>query len=186
MNLFLEKINRNVISFKLILKRNGWKKAKYLKKKKIFKKIGANCYYHSNFLPAEPFLVSIGDNVVIAANVRFVTHSAQHIVFNQEENTNQYKTLFGKITIGNNVFIGANVTIMYGVTIGDNVIIGAGAVVTKDIPSGKVYAGVPAKEISTYDEVKKKNYEFSKKYQNLESRRVIDMYNYDKEIDNNG
>lgn len=39
-----------------------------------------------------------------------------------------------KVTIGNNVWIGAHATILPGVTVGDNAIIGAGAVVTKDVP----------------------------------------------------
>ncbi len=50
-------------------------------------------------------------------------------------------------TIGNNVNIGINASIIGGITIGDNVIIGAGAVVVKDVPSGAVVAGNPAKII---------------------------------------
>ena len=41
-------------------------------------------------------------------------------------------------------WIGANVTILPGVTIGDYVVVAAGAVVTKDVPSGVLVAGVPA------------------------------------------
>lgn len=48
-------------------------------------------------------------------------------------------------TIGNDVFIGANVTVLDGVTIGDGAVIGAGAVVTKDIPPYAIAVGVPAK-----------------------------------------
>ena len=59
---------------------------------------------------------------------------------------------FGPISIGNNVFIGNNVIILPGVTVGDNVVIGAGAVVTKNIPSNSVCAGVPARVIKTIDE----------------------------------
>ena len=51
------------------------------------------------------------------------------------------------ITIGNNVWIGANVTILPGVTIGDNVTIGAGSTVTKDIPNNVLAFGNPAKII---------------------------------------
>ena len=53
----------------------------------------------------------------------------------------------GEIVIGNNVWLGDKVTICGGVHIGDNVIIGANSVVTKDIPSNSMAAGVPAKVI---------------------------------------
>lgn len=51
---------------------------------------------------------------------------------------------FLQTTIGNDVFIGANVTVLDGVTIGDGAVIGAGAVVTKDIPPYGIAVGVPA------------------------------------------
>ena len=51
------------------------------------------------------------------------------------------------VTIGNDVWIGANCTILPGVTIGNNVVIAAGAVVTKDVPDNCVVGGVPAKVI---------------------------------------
>ena len=49
------------------------------------------------------------------------------------------------VTIGDNVWIGGNCTILPGVTIGSNVVVAAGAVVTKDVPEGAVVGGVPAK-----------------------------------------
>ena len=49
------------------------------------------------------------------------------------------------VKIGNNVFAGANSTILPGVKIGDGAVIGAGAVVVKDIPEGAVAGGNPAK-----------------------------------------
>lgn len=51
------------------------------------------------------------------------------------------------VRIGNDVWIGGNVTILPGVTIGNNVIVAAGAVVSKDLPSNGLYGGVPAKKI---------------------------------------
>lgn len=51
------------------------------------------------------------------------------------------------VTIGNDVWIGGNVTILPGVTIGNNCIIAAGAVVTKDVPDNTLVGGVPAKKI---------------------------------------
>ena len=58
----------------------------------------------------------------------------------------------GEVTIGNNVFIGQKSTILAGTRIGDNVIIGANSLVKKDIPSGVVVAGNPAKVICTLEE----------------------------------
>ena len=52
-----------------------------------------------------------------------------------------------ELEIGNDVWIGGNSVINPGVTIGDNVVIGSGSVVTKDIPSGVVAAGVPCRVI---------------------------------------
>ena len=53
----------------------------------------------------------------------------------------------GRPTIGNNVELGANVTIIGKVNIGNNVTVAAGAVVVKDVPDNCVVAGVPAKVI---------------------------------------
>lgn len=70
-----------------------------------------------------------------------------------------------------NVFIGANCTILPNVTIGKNSIVGSGSVVTKDIPKNSVVAGNPAKVICTIDDFKlkhdsqiKESKKFSEKY----------------------
>lgn len=60
---------------------------------------------------------------------------------------------YGKVRIGNNVFIGVKSVVMPGVTIGDNVIIGAMSLVTKDIPPNCVAYGQPARIIKPIDEV---------------------------------
>ena len=66
--------------------------------------------------------------------------------------------LFGKITIGNNCFIGARSVVMYGVTIADNVIVAAGSVVTKSVTeSNVVVAGNPARVISTWEKFAEKS-----------------------------
>ncbi len=51
------------------------------------------------------------------------------------------------VSIGNDVWIGGNVTILPGVTIGNNVVVAAGAVVTKDVPDNTLVGGVPARRI---------------------------------------
>ena len=57
------------------------------------------------------------------------------------------------VTIGNDVWIGANCTILPGVTIGNNVVVAAGAVVTKDVPDNCVVGGVPAKIIKEMETI---------------------------------
>lgn len=87
----------------------------------------------------------------IAANVTFITHDIFHILFSGD-----VPYYIGCIEIGNNVVIGANVTILPDVRIGNNVVIGAGAVVAKNLEDGGVYAGIPAKRIGTFDELLEK------------------------------
>ncbi len=160
----IDSIRRAFIQLKMITERNGWKKAEFLRKKGIFHHIGEHCFYQSNVLPAEPFLVSLHNNVAVSAGVRLITHSAAHVVYNYQENTDEYICRHGKIEIHDNVYIGADVIINMGVTIGSNVIIAAGAIVTHDIPDNSVAAGVPAKVIGRYDETMAKHKEYSKKY----------------------
>lgn len=159
-----DKFRRYYRQIKMLTIRDGWEKMRFIKKHNIFAHVGENCYFQSNILPAEPFLVHLNDNVIISAGVRLVTHSAVNTVFNQEEQTNRYLCRFGKVEIGNNVYIGADAIVNYGVTIGDNCIIAAGAVVTKDIPSGSIVAGVPARIIGSYDEAKQKARKFNEPY----------------------
>lgn len=97
-----------------------------------------------------PGLITIGDDVSITADVSILTHDFCSSVFRQKYN--DYLPGRSKVVIGNNVYIGQKVMILRGVTIGDNVIIGAGAIVTKDVPSDSVVAGIPARVVCTLDE----------------------------------
>ena len=97
-----------------------------------------------------PGLITIGDNVSITADVSILTHDFCSSVFRQKYR--DYLPGRSKVVVGNNVYIGQKTIILRGVTIGDNVIIAAGSIVTKDIPSDSVVAGVPARVVCTLDE----------------------------------
>jgi acetyltransferase-like isoleucine patch superfamily enzyme len=118
--------------------------------------IGTNCKLgniDSGTFGTEPFLIKLGDHVEVTSGVRFITHDGAVWVFREKEPN---LDVFGRIDIGNNVFIGMNSIVLAGVTIGDNVIIGAGSVVSKDIPSNVVAAGTPAKPIRPISEYRQK------------------------------
>ncbi|OUQ33616.1 acyltransferase [Massilimicrobiota timonensis] len=120
--------------------------------RKIGVRIGENCeIYPDVFFGSEPYLITIGNHVRITSGCKFITHDGGVWVLREKYN-NEKIDLFGQIQIGNNVHIGMNTIIMPGVTIGNNVIVGCGAVVTKDIPDGQIWAGVPAKFIKNIDD----------------------------------
>lgn len=98
---------------------------------------------------SEPYLVRLGDRVTISTGARFITHDGGVWVFRGELPT---LDVFAPITVGNNVFVGANAMILKGVEICDDCIIGAGAVVTRPVPAGSVVGGCPARHIKTVDE----------------------------------
>ncbi len=101
----------------------------------------------------EPYLITIGRHVLLASNLRFVTHEGGHHVMKGLEPEKFEKTFgYGRITIEDNVYIGARTTILRGVTIGENSIVGACSLVNKSLPPNGVYAGVPAKRICSIEE----------------------------------
>lgn len=94
--------------------------------------------------PSHCWLISIGDNVTFSIRVTVLAHDASMKAM-------VGYARIGKVHIGDNVFVGANATILPGVTIGNNSVIAANSVVTKNVPEGCVVAGNPAKIL--YDKV---------------------------------
>lgn len=86
--------------------------------------------------------ISIGHHVAISENVT-IRDSDNHSLGGSEKPHTQ------PVKIGNQVWIGLNVTILKGVTVGDGAVIGAGSLVTSDIPARCLAYGVPAKVVKT-------------------------------------
>ena len=101
--------------------------------------IGKKCHVggYNLFDTIRPDLITIGKHTTISTRCIILSHFV-HQKYGHREWT------YGKVSIGNNVFLGANVVICQPVSIGDNSVVAAGAVVTKDIAAGEIWGGVPA------------------------------------------
>ena len=120
---------------------------------------GFNCDYGLNIRVGDNFLtnynvtildiapVRIGNDVMIGPNTIITTVGHPLSPKGRREHLGVCKP----VTIGSDVWIGGNVTILPGVTIGSNVVVGAGAVVTRDVPDNVVVGGVPARVIRSIE-----------------------------------
>lgn len=107
-----------------------------------FKRAANECYSNSfNKWYIHLFNIRFHNNVAVASNVTFCNHDVIQKVFNNIDESRQCNKKYGCIEVMDNVFIGANSTIMYNVRIGPNSIVAAGSVVTKDVPAGSIVGG---------------------------------------------
>ena len=113
--------------------------------------IGNHAFINYNVSIMDRGMVTIGDNVLLAPNVVITTSNHPLDIQMRRESLG----LAGPVTIGNDVWIGANAVVLPGVTIGNNVVVAAGAVVTKDVRDNTLVAGVPARKIRDLDKTLK-------------------------------
>ena len=116
-----------------------------------------NVKYHFDFIGDK---LIIGKFCMIASDVTFIMNGANHLtqsissypfaIFGHDwQNAMKDKTYpnKGNTIVGNDVWIGYNVTILPGITIGDGAIIAANTTVTKDVPQYSIVGGNPSKVI---------------------------------------
>ena len=93
--------------------------------------IGNNCFFNDGCSINCQDKITIGDKVIFGQNVMLFDHDHDY-------KNDMNKFVKKEITIGNNVWIGANCIILKGVTIGDNVVIAAGTIVKENIKSNSL------------------------------------------------
>ena len=116
--------------------------------------VGKQVYANFNLTLVDDTTIRIGDYVMLAPNVTIAT-AGHPIEPSLRKKVGQFNM---PVTIGNNVWIGANSVVLPGVTIGDNSVIGAGSVVTKDIPANVVAVGNPCRVMREIGERDKQCY----------------------------
>ena len=104
---------------------------------------GDDCFGNFNLCMVDDAEIRLGNTVLFGPNVT-VTTTGHATDPELRRNMAQFSI---PVTIGNNVWIGANSVVLPGVTIGDDSVIGAGSVVTRDIPSGVVAFGNPCRVV---------------------------------------
>lgn len=103
--------------------------------------LGSGVYINFNMSLVDDGHIYVGDKVMFGPNVTIAT--ANHPIDPElRARALQYNK---DVRIGDNVWIGAGVTIVPGVRIGDNSVIGAGSVITKDIPENVIAVGNPCR-----------------------------------------
>lgn len=106
-------------------------------------RIGKRVFINSGCKFQDQGGITIGDDVLIGQNAVIAT--LNHAM----DPARRGDMVPAPVRIGNQVWLGANVTLLPGVTVGDGAVVAAGAVVTKDVPPRTIVAGVPARVIKT-------------------------------------
>jgi len=108
-------------------------------------RIGSRNYFNKNVKIVCFEKIEIGDDCLFADSVHIYDHD--HRYDDLSKPISQQGYAMAPVKIGNNVWLGAKVTVLKGVAIGEGTIVGANSVVTKDLPAFSVCGGIPAKVI---------------------------------------
>ncbi|MDD3154856.1 MAG: sugar O-acetyltransferase [Victivallaceae bacterium] len=120
--------------------------------------IGKNSYANFNLTVLDICKVTIGEFVFLGPNVSLLTpkhplrYQDRNPFVSPKTNTVTDQEYGAPITIGDNCWIGGDVTVCGGVTIGEGCVIGAGSVVTRDIPPNSLAFGNPCRVVRAITE----------------------------------
>ncbi len=142
---------KSCINFIKAIKKKSWAERH---PEEFAKEIGVilkgKVHFHTtpiNMFGSEPWMITLGDNVHITGEVRFITHDGGTLPLRKEVPDLE---ITKPIVVGNDVFIGLRSLILPGVTIGNRCIVAAGSVVTKSIPDNQVWGGGACKVYQDY------------------------------------
>ncbi len=107
--------------------------------------VGRRCFIGDGALLDTRGGLHLGDEVTLSSRVVLITHT--NVGFPSHPLQKAYPPKEGKITIGDGAYLGTAAIVLPGITIGEKSVVGAGAVVTHDVPTRTVVAGVPARAI---------------------------------------
>lgn len=117
--------------------------------------IGARCKISSHSFICEG--VTIEDEVFVGHGVMFINDKYPRATTAEGRPQGSANWTVQRTHVGKRASIGSNATILCGVNVGARATIGAGAVVTRDVPAGAVVAGVPARIISSIENMSLKS-----------------------------
>jgi acetyltransferase-like isoleucine patch superfamily enzyme len=148
-----------VLSFNINIRKVLLKRLAILRGMKIGKRTR---FVGSHDFGTEPFLITVGDDCLIANDASFLTHDGAIQIPLVRDGSSfdavySKQSRFGKIIIGNNCFIGYRAILLPGTYIGDNTIVAAGSVVRGEFPSDVVIGGNPGKILQGLTEYESKN-----------------------------
>jgi galactoside O-acetyltransferase len=133
---------------------------------------GRNCYANSNVTFVDDGEIFIGDNCLLAPNV--VITATGHAL--DPELRKRYIQFSMPVVLEENVWIGANATVLPGVRIGKNSVIGAGSVVTRDVPPDSLAAGNPCRVLRPIDARDRERYFRGRTVSPGEYDALLDVY----------